>query len=229
MEQMMTEEPRPAEQPTGQLKLKIGDLEKAKQVAGEYTELRELQMRTLTSDIERSMQLNREGASFYEKLAVLDGGVIALFLGFIVSHSAGSHISRGSFWGLFCPAGGLLLFSLLFSGMSIIDFHKTNALMAKNLRFSWSRYRQDRLSNLIGRFRENVSGEVQFGNETIDYSHVLGGLQLLMKKAASDEDAEMQKQNREWRSGDWTSRFALFCTVSAIVLLCIFTVKMLSL
>ncbi|HJX83717.1 MAG TPA: hypothetical protein VJ723_05185 [Candidatus Angelobacter sp.] len=225
----MTEEAKPTQQTTGQLKLKIEDLEKAKQMAGEYTELHELQLQTRTSDTERSMQLNREGASFYEKLAVLDGGVIALFLGFIVSHSAGSHISRGSFWGLFCPAGGLLLFSLLFSGMSIIDFHTTNALMAKNLRVSWSRYRQDRLSNLIGRFSKNVSGEFQFGNETIDYSHVLGGLQLLMKKAASDEDAEMQKQNREWRSGDWKSRIALYCTVIAILLLCIFTVKMLSL
>jgi hypothetical protein len=108
----------------------VTDSQQAEKSFSEFRDFYKFALQTDEAGVNRIMQLNRDGSSFYEKLAVLDAGVLVFFLNFVIARSQNMHISEAAFWWLFCPAEGLLLLSIYLSGTSIIHYHQANLLAA---------------------------------------------------------------------------------------------------
>jgi hypothetical protein len=222
----MTEEVKPSVPIT----LKVLDADKAAQLFQEVKALREWHLQNAASETDRTLQIHRDGASFYEKLAILDAGVLVFFLNFLMAHPTGSAVTKASFWGLFCPAGVLLLLALYLSGMRIIGIHQINRLIAMNLSQLQSKHRHEYLGILCTKISVVLEGTLERDTGTIvDVSQHFAAMPVALKKEADDQELVLKKERQELRKTDVQARLALLFTMMAILLLCFFTVRVLSL
>lgn len=206
--------------------LSVTDSEEVDKVLKQFHQLRQLALQSDEAAVDRILQLNRDGASFYEKLAVLNAGVLVFFLNFVISRSQTVHIARGTFLWLFCPAEALLLLSIYLCGRSIIHFHQTNILASRNLASNWLIYTTQSMSVFTAKFGALISGNLQRGTGGIvDISERFKQYTTLLQEAATENEKARQKQMAEYRDSTRQKQIAQLMTIVALTLLCIFMLK----
>jgi hypothetical protein len=210
---------------TGSLTIKVLDHDKAVQVFQDFRTWREAYLRKANTETERTIQLHRDQASFFEKLAVLDAGVLVFFLNFLMTHPAGSLTKGAMFWGLFCPAAVLLLLAFCLSGLCIIGFLAANRTMSINLSKLWFRYDHDMMGTISTKLSTTVGGTLHIDTESVDLTKLLSIMPLLLNKEASEYELAVKKESTKHDTGSVLGRCALMFTMTAIVLLCVFTIK----
>jgi hypothetical protein len=205
----------------GELKKRFEEIaEKLSNVVGSH-------MRSNVDVLNATIAQNNKGATFYERLLVADGAIIALslsFLGTLASRPSVPHLSRHSFYTLVCPAWGLLLFAMFLELHQLRMFHQSNILMIERGRQLSDEYHvfhmgqvQKEMSRLVAPL---AAGEVSKQiSDNADKSLAVA------KKIRADSDAEILKATgKKWRQKlqGWT---LMLCNEVAILLLCIFTVN----
>jgi hypothetical protein len=179
--------------------LQTKDGEQLAKVFKDFHDLREIGLQADEAAVNRIQQLNRDGAAFYEKLAVLSAGILVFFLNFVTSRSQSVHISKGSFRWLFCPAEGLLLLSIYLCGRSIIHFRQANILVAQNHSANWSTYITQCLSVHTAKFGALLSGDLtRETGEIVDAAEHFAQLSTALKQGAAGIETNRKKQMAEY-------------------------------
>jgi hypothetical protein len=191
-------------------------------------------MQSVSSGVERSLNLNEKGASVYEKLILLDGGTIALsltFLGDFISHTSMIHLPRQSFLWLVCPAWLLLLFSMLCCWRCIKAFHIVNRKLHEQSSVLAADFHLRLMGNEMDRSSHLLRGELKVGAQTFDLSQFISALASSLTKIASEQYAKYDALVKEAAEGaremNRPARMAILSTTLAFVLLCIFAVRVL--
>jgi len=214
------------------LHIKAANVQAIRDLYREMREARRSRLEWASSILERSMRLNENGASFYEKWMLLDAGTIALsvtFLGGLLSHTPGGHLPTQPILCLVCPAWALLLTSIYCCWMSIASFHKFNKLLLEGFCAVLSDYELQYLGILMERASGALQGEIKLETEQIDFSKLLVGMGAWFKSKASDEacryGALIQTATESDQKTTPYKRIAFWSMILAFILLCIFAVK----
>jgi hypothetical protein len=182
--------------------------------------------------LERAFRLHENGASFYEKLILLDGGTIALsltFLGVLIAHTPDGHLPKQPFLWLVCPAWVLLLISICCCWYRIVSFHNLNGTLLQQMCALSSGFYLQYLGIVADRVSVAMHGELRLGQETVDLSQFFSQISAAFRKMASDEnskyDALVLKAIEYGQKPSHPARIAMLSTTLAFVLLCTFAVK----
>jgi hypothetical protein len=119
------------ETPPGEIGITVSDWQGLQDFFREFRELRRSQLDNASSVLENCFKVNQAGASFYEKLILLDGGTIALSLSLLGAHATGGHLPKYSLYCFVCPAWVLLLVSIFFCWHRIAQFHNLNKILVQ--------------------------------------------------------------------------------------------------
>lgn len=220
------------ETPPDEIKITVSDWQGLQEFFREFKELRRSLLDNASSLLENGFRVNQAGASFYEKLILLDGGTIALSLSLLGAHAPGGHIPKHALYSLVCPAWVLLLLSIFFCWHRIAQFHNLNKNLAQQFAALSSTYYLQYFGILTTKFSRLTQGEIRIETEKYDFSSIMSGLATLMMKTANDENTKLSdlvKQATERNEKSRIARFAILATELAFILLCIFAVKIFSL
>lgn len=188
----------------------------------------------ISDDTEKAFKLNEQSASFFQKLAMLDGAIIALSLsliGSLLSYTTEHRLPRRPFLWLVCPAWGMLLISMCACGLIILQYYGTNRAMRRlhsaaiaeyHLLSMW--WHGERLASCLTPVTSilGVPGGAALTTNMAE-------LQKMREKASDDSQAALKATTTaldESRTGQKVfMRIALLCMMLGILLLCIFAVK----
>jgi hypothetical protein len=184
-----------------------------------------------TDTINASIAHNNKGSTFYERLIVADGAIIALsltFLGTLVARTPTAHLPRHEFYSLVCTAWGLLLVSMFLGLHQVRHFHETNTMLirrARTLSDEYHLYHLGLLQNDLARLTAPLS------SGDLSKEMAANGLQVLetAKKVRAESDEIVKQTEKKSPKHRLVGRLAMLCTEAAILLLCVFTVKSLPL
>jgi hypothetical protein len=223
-----------AERAPGEMNFTVANVEALADCYRQLVEEHRSLMQSVSSGVERSLNLNEKGASFYEKLILLDGGTIALsltFLGAFISRTPVIHLPRQSFLWLVCPAWLLLLGSILCCWRCITAFHIVNRKLHEQFIVLAADFHLRLMGAQIDRSSHLLRGELKLGALTFDLSQFISALGSSLTKIVSDQyakyDALVKEAAESSRKMNRPARMATLPTALAFVLLCVFAVKVL--
>lgn len=218
------------DQPVGEIRATILDKQASENFVRGFGELRHARFDSFRAVIEQCMKVNENGASFYEKLLLLDGGTIALsltLLGALAAHPPDGHIPKAAFFWCVCPAWALLLTSIGCCRRLMGLFHSINRNLVEQVSLMHSNNLALDLSGLSSKVSKGLQGELILDAETHDLSWFFGGLsKLLEKEAGAALNRINELAGRAAKAETKTAaKVATYSTYLAFILLCIFAVK----
>jgi hypothetical protein len=215
----------------GEIKITVSDWQGMQDFFKEFREVRRSHLENAKSILENCFKVNQAGASFYEKLILLDGGTIALSLSLLGAHAPGSHISKAALYWFVCPAWVLLLLSIYCCWHRITQFHNTNKTLVQQFVALSSAYYLHYLGTLTTRFSRLAQGEIRIETEKHDFSAFMSDLATGLRKTGDEENTRFAALVKEASENDGKSRaarLAILATQLAFILLCVFAVKIVS-
>lgn len=193
-------------------------------------EMRRARFENFRAVVEQCIKINENGASYYEKLLLLDGGTIALsltLLGALTTRTTGGHVPRIAFFCCVCPAWALLLTSIFCCRRLMASFHNINRSLVEQVSLVHSSDLATELSHLSNKLSKNLDGEIRLEEETHDISWFFGGLSTLLSREAEEGRNKISELTQRAARVEIrkAAKIATGSTFLALILLCIFAVR----
>jgi hypothetical protein len=207
----------------------------AKEVFDAFDSLRRLNLQIGLDLFEKTFNLITQGTGLYEKLILVNGAAIALsitFLGSLSSHTAMDHIqSRPPLW-MIDIAWALLILSIYLSYRVIIERHSATVSVLRKVSISHSKYQYDRLELILIQLSRILAGKLTVGDKKVDIQALFLTFAEALKKegeAKVKESSDLADAALKESKERPLARLAIWCTLIAVVILCIFTARTMSL
>jgi hypothetical protein len=217
-------------QPPGEIRATVLDRQAIADFVRGVAEMRRARLENFRAVVEQCIKVNENGASYYEKLLLLDGGTIALsltLLGALATRTPGAHVPRIAFFCCVCPAWVLLLASIFCCRSLMASFHNINRNLVEQVSLMHSSDLAVELSQLSAKLSKNLQGEIRVETETHDISWFFGGLSSLLNKEAEEGRNKINELTQRAAKVEIrkAAKVATGSTSFALMLLCIFAVK----
>jgi hypothetical protein len=218
------------DQPPGEIRATILDKQAIADFVRGVAEMRRARLENVSAVAEQCIKINENGASYYEKLLLLDGGTIALsltLLGALATRTPGEHVPRIAFFCCVCPAWVLLLTSIFCCRSLMASFHNINRNLVEQVSLKHSSDLAVELSHLSAKLSKNLQGEIRLETETYDISWFFGGLSSLLSKEAAEGQKKINELTQRAAKVEMrrAAKIATRSTYLALILLCFFGVK----
>ena len=121
----------------------------------------------------------------------------------------------------------LLILSIFFSYRVIVRRHGASLSIFVKFSSEFTTYIYQRIGVVVSHFRTSLKGNVKFNDELVDVSKVLEIVPSLLER---EKDETLKKHSdllKQWGEGvkeTVYARLAVYSTIAAVVLLCVFTV-----
>jgi hypothetical protein len=218
------------DQSPGEVRATILDQQAAEDFVRSVGEMRRARFDNFRAVVEQCIKINENGASYFEKLLLLDGGTIALsltLLGALATRTPGGHVPRIPFFWCVCPAWILLLASINCCRSLMASFHSINRNLVEQVSLMHSSNLALDLGHLSTKLSKNLQGEIRLETETYDISWLFGGMSSLLSKEAAEARNKINELTQLGAKVETktAAKIATASTSVALILLCIFAVR----
>jgi len=201
----------------------------------DFDDFQRFKLQTTLDFMDKLSKQIDNGTALYEKLILLDGATIALSITLLASLSsrlaAGHSVERLHLW-MVDVSWSLLILSTFFSYQVIV--RRQTASLSMFLKFSseFTNYIYQRVGVTVSYLRASLKGEVLSGTETINISKFFEAVPSLLNQEKENSLKKISDTITEWQRGNKEIVFvklAVYSTISAVVILCVFTILSVSL
>jgi hypothetical protein len=232
--QPQSENPEGVPKPEG-LRIELTNSEGAKQMFADVDDFERFKLQTTLDFMDKLSKQNDKGTALYEKLILLDGAAIALSITLITSLSsrlaAGHGVERLHLW-MVDVSWSLLILSIFFSYHVIVRRHTASLSMFLTFSSEFTNYIYQRVGVTVSYLKAILKGEVLAGTETIKISKFFEAVPSLLNQEKENSLKKISDTISEWQKGNEEivfARLAVYSTISAVVILCVFTILSVSL
>jgi hypothetical protein len=179
---------------------------------------------------DKAFELNKQIASIYERLLLIDVGTIGLSITAFVtlagkfSPSAPRHV----FVWLIGTAWGLMFVSAMLFSAAIIHVTSANSILFKKWRVLLGTYHMQMLTTSLIRLSKALSGSIRVGEEDFDAKGLFAKFAAEIQEALKTAEAERAKVVDDTSNVSQVGRMARMATITmqlGFVLLCIAAIK----
>jgi hypothetical protein len=215
------------------------DLENATNAQLAFTSLDSYVQFRLHTTLDYIDKLSKEvnnGTAIYEKLILLDGATIALSITLLTALSSRWSTVHGGqrphLW-MVDVAWCLLILSIFCSYQVIVRRHSGTLTLFLNFSSDFKRYSYQRVGVMVSYLKRILKGNVLLGEKKVDISKVFDLVPSLLNKEMEDSLKEATDMITELKYNaskeNIFAKLAVYSTILAIFLLCIFTIQSVSL
>jgi hypothetical protein len=181
--------------------------------------------------IDKAFEVNKQIASSYERLLLIDVGTIGLSITAFITLAGkfSSHVSRYPFVWLIGTAWGLMFIAAVFFSSAITLTISANASIYKQWTGLLQTYNSQKISTAVIRLSKALSGSVRVGEEDHDVQELFAKLGAKIREEAGVAEAErLRVIQAAIAAQSPAARMARLAKVSmqlGFVLLCIAAIK----